>query len=276
MVSEKWVYLGPLLAGIAAVVTPFVPSILESIIQDNSSGPNLIIEKLGYVSYKSKISLLKIQNTGAEPATNLTILIESPINITKVTYKVGFSQIVFQKPNSFLNKNVATPVNERWLEVDIPTIMQGSGGVVEIQLEFENPLRVNQYRVSSVYDQGSVVGKSSSELSGHIDVIIIVTEVTIGIFFVLYFYKRRKKYAVKRLLDNIVEIRKKLLDDPTTLSIFDYTWKYPIMSRAQSFWFPFNLLKKETKEKSETPKKGYIDDIDDFLKRDALTTLMIS
>lgn len=196
---------------------------------ENSSEPLVVIEKVGFESIRSKNPALKIENTGGISATNITILIESPVNITNVTYKVGFSDMILQ--NSLLHKNVETPVNERWVEIKIPNLIRGDGGRIE--------LKPSEYRVFSIYDQGSSEGKSTSAFTDYFFYLLIFIESSVGAFFVLYLFKKRKSKAVRGLLNNIVDIRKKLLDDPNTKTIFEYTWKWSMVPKKKLLLYGF-------------------------------------
>jgi hypothetical protein len=245
----------------------FCTIIINVAAPENSSEPVVVIEKVGFESIRSKNPALKIENTGGISATNITILIESPVNITNVTYKVGFSEMILQ--NSLLHKNVETPVNERWVEIKIPNLIRGDGGRIEITIEFEKSLKPSEYRVFSIYDQGSSEGKSTSAFTDYFFYLLIFIESSVGAFFVLYLSKKRKSKAVRGLLNNIVDIRRKLLDDPNTKTIFEYTWKWPMVPKKKLLLDGF--IRKNNNSRQELMRKGFIDDATDFLKKQCIT-----
>lgn len=222
MASDKRTNLTLILA---AVIPPVLGIITGAIVSIPSSAM-IFIGKSIYDSGHS--GSIQIENRGGAPATNLNGLVESNSKILTVN-KVGFSNLTLPKDNeSILLTNSPKSVNESSFHYYVPKLVQGHGADLQLELKFDKPQGINDFRVFGISDQGSAKGVEITVLN-RFDLpftlfILFISAGYIGAiiwFEAWWFIRWYKKKPMRRLLKGIIEIRRSILGDSDTHERFD-------------------------------------------------------
>jgi len=215
---SKIVAFSPIIVAIITVVGTLAPSFLSNIAIQTSNRPNIVLEK-GDVSYNKKISTIDIRNTGSARATNLTVVIDSPINIHSVMNKFSFVDLTLPGfGNSVLKQNAPVIVNRTTVEVHGDKLAQGGGDLIVLEVTFDHEQDSNQYHAFAIYDQGSATANVSTTFFSFSNpsfwIVYGLLYVGVGIFYYYYYSNFRKKRYARSLIRDLVNVRRVLTDKP--------------------------------------------------------------
>jgi hypothetical protein len=221
---------GVLVTGLLPQLTPFFNEpVISTNITKHMDDPN--------------ISDVSISNIGRGAATNMSITIVSPSNVTAIKTKLAPVKL-----NSITHE-------ENIIQLNVPRMVEGAGSMITIEATFDksiNGAAKGFYRIYSVYDQGSAkitLGPKEMNTTASSDWLTTYWRAywwiylpIIGIFsaqfgYLAYLLRRSsRKEALKRLSDNILTIRKTLNLDPEYQEALQNLWlEIPYSRRKRLF-----------------------------------------
>jgi hypothetical protein len=166
-------------AVITVTLSPFLTFAISNLTSHNPFVQYGIYPNLFDDGRKAQILL---ENSGSAPATNLSLTITAPKNITKITnnFSAAYSISVQQLPNRNNSLGIPEPIDTpvrlgipenitsptSTLQIKIPKLVQGEGSVIRLQI-LNNGSSSAKYAYAGavIYDQGSSL--ASTELVVH-------------------------------------------------------------------------------------------------------------
>lgn len=221
MVSAKWTILTPILVALIPVVAGIVTGIVNAPSPDK---PDVTIGK----SVSNSLGAIDIKNIGGAPATNITGFVtslSSPIMAVRQYSAVEITLPEFN--NSELASFVSVPINNTDFQFRIAKLNQGEGGFINIEVEFDKQQTADDFDVVAIYDQGSARGKIFDTFLAYFWLNFFIALGLVGetIFLVYFFAMLRRKSYVRSLVNNFLNIRRKLLKNDRNDESFKTDWE---------------------------------------------------
>ncbi len=168
MIYGKLVKFCHILVAIVGIVAAIAPFLITTIYNQIYSKPNVILDIIPNIEGNGQRTRFDIRNIGVVPATNLSLLIDSPKKIMTVTNIFSTSHLSLPDfNNTILHSNIPMTINERFLEIKAAKLVHGGGSdiLIETLIDSKTNQSYEDYRASLIYDQGSTVGKKQKEIT---------------------------------------------------------------------------------------------------------------
>jgi hypothetical protein len=198
---------------------------------DCSAKPNVEIEVKPDADNKSRIEV-QLTNTGSQPATNLSLAIDSSMRVVNIINKFSTANIFLQKDNTTLEVTQSRAISDNVINLYIQKLIQGLGSIVRIETvvdgKFNQYYNNDRFDVYAVYDQGSTMGKIDPLYDSLTRVLFepfilmyfIVLYIPIIIFYYYYFVRWTAKHFMRRLVDNARNVHNAIKEDIMTRQSF--------------------------------------------------------
>jgi len=165
---EKWI---PVIVSVIGVFAGSIPFILAAVSNESTGPPTIDLVKqvsdIPIIDWfvKSNHALFTFSNIGQSPATNVSLIIDSPKKIINVPKISCISKLILQNPNSsVLENNIPVSMNRDSIQIDIPKMINGKASLTEIKVSLDGEQGANDYRAFIIFDQGSDIGRLSGFL----------------------------------------------------------------------------------------------------------------
>jgi hypothetical protein len=278
----NWAIIIPIIVAIVPLIGVFGPVLISNYIESlNTPSVDIVIKP--DISDHTK-TLIEVSNDGLVSATNLSLAVESPENITSVTKKSGAADVLLtQLPNNNQKLKLGMPQNlpisVSSLELEIPRLAHGDGSLIELEISNNKSLN-SPYTPVATFDQGSSVGKTEEEYyaSEASEGLCGMLEYIGGFSFFLFYYltffaflfyylfrwsyrrtnKLRFKDFIALIREQIMTIHSTINMDPKTQHDFDdfiQTWRQKSLPTAKVQKRSLYDLIQARKQKSYTIKK---------------------
>jgi hypothetical protein len=232
----------PIFVAFFGVIAASVPILLDTILNNFYKAPNVDIEIIPFSSNGSQNAKIIMANTGMDVANNVSVIIQAPKEIKAITSKSHAVKLILTELNKTLEFDKPIEIGESFIQLTIPKFIFGSGSNLEAEISINAPNLPIYYNYSAVaiYEEGSSTGKvvwsdnifiqEFIRLWGtwsHPYLILLYYGVFLPII-VIYFYRRKKRGSNKNYLSNllqeIINIRTKIIKNPLVEDIIDITW----------------------------------------------------
>jgi hypothetical protein len=162
------------------------------------------------------------------------------------------------------------PINGTDFQFEIPKLIQVEGGMVLVTLEFAK--QPQDFEIVAIYDQGSAKAKEFDYYQNlfwrlfWIWIFLIVAGVGETLFFIYFFWIRKRKQYSEFLLKNFTRIRRTLIKSPDYNGPFKRDWEMKLV----------NVLEPKEDKFARTIRLStkYIKHVPDFVKVDDVLQLI--
>lgn len=156
-----------ILTAILALAGTVITALLGSTIITRFYYPVVEIVKESVATPDEYKLRLTVTNYGSEPATNMTLFIKSPSRIHNVSNIFSTSTITLpQLNNTLLTMNnpvdLSDKLNTNFIILDTQKFTQGTGSKLILDITNEGGA-LNDYVITAIYDQGSVIAVSTGD-----------------------------------------------------------------------------------------------------------------
>jgi hypothetical protein len=257
---------------IIGVTATVIPVMISSIASQITNVPAVEIEIVPREDNRG--AEITLTNNGSAPATNLTIFVIAPENITNATE--NFSTVGSLSINS----------SGARLEAGVPKLVHGSGSIVKLDISTGQNQSSGAYIVYVTYDQGSNMRKYPTSYSADLAnglangahrffellfnpigfVSLLAAALMYTFFFLRYArHKRRKalaRMAIQQIIEDITEVRRVLSDgNESTEELLFHEKESPEARRNRAIAFRYMI----PHIRKENPDDFMI--IDDFYRK---------
>jgi hypothetical protein len=168
-------YLVTVLTAAGTVVAAIIPILLSTYSSQISSKPDVNLSIIPNFKNDSRQALIELTNHGSGTATNLSLIIQTPKNITSITNEFSSTDITLpQFDKKSLDMHISQSINQPSLKLNVAKFTGGSGSIIKLlTLMAKQNLSYYNYAVTAAYDQGSTFGKvvKPSDALGEISLI---------------------------------------------------------------------------------------------------------
>jgi hypothetical protein len=172
-------YLVTILTVAGTIGAAAIPILLNANSAQISNKPGVNLAVIPNLDNDGRKALIELTNHGSGTATNLSLTIQAPKNISTITNWFSSTYITIPNldknpPNAntkSLDMHVLESINQFSLKMNISKFSAGSGSIMKLKISMDSAkqnLSYYNYTISAAYDQGSVMGKvikPSDELS---------------------------------------------------------------------------------------------------------------
>jgi hypothetical protein len=237
----KWT---PVLVAIIGFSSP----VLITIISDSLSakGPMLIFIKenpfiFGLSGGYTNTTILKITNMGESSANNVSIILDSPSKMMKITKNYGPFEIFLNNNKSILRNMVPLSLNNDAVDLHIEKIINGEGSEIKLTVITDKKVDLNRFRGSILFNEGSAVAKSPFEsmaFSWWFMPLFLISYFGTAIYLLYILYKKSGGVVVRKLQNTLIGIREAIKKDSVTKAHFKNFWE------AETFFSSAHGLKR--------------------------------
>lgn len=225
---------------VGTIGAAIIPILLNMYGSQISNKPDVNLAVTPNLNNDSRKSLIELRNHGSSTATNLSLTIQTPNNISSITNEFSSTDITIPKFNkTSLDMHVPKTINQRSLKLYIAKFSGGSGSIAKLETLMNNAKQNSSYynyTLTAAYDQGSTTGKVMkpsdaptltnfpSKVAEYIveNPILVASEIAIipigWISIRWWLGKRFRNRAIRRMLRSMLGIR----DVLKTASTFGY------------------------------------------------------
>ncbi len=226
MDSEKKAYILPIILALIPPVATILSTFITATAQDK---PIVTLEKsaVGFFSATGSITLSNIG--GGTPATNVTVFVDANSKILTAQQSNFILVTLPKNKNSIMTRNVLYTVNDTSFQFKVPKLIHGDAGIINVKFQFEEPDLFESFDAVAFYDQGSSKARFAVTYISPEEYTFIASVIAgLLIFFIYMYFIFRRKYFTKIFVDNLLNIRRHLLDDIRTRRSFTDGWKLHI------------------------------------------------
>ena len=245
-----------------------IPVLLNTFSSQISNKPDVNLVVTPNLNHDSRKALTELTNRGSGTATNLSLTIQAPKNISTITNEFSSTDISISRFNKALLLDMHKPktINQSSLKLYIAKFSAGSGSMIRLETlmdakDTKQDLSYYNYTVSAAYDQGSIMGKvmktadtlTFSNLPSKIwqyiieNPILVASEIAIipaGYITIRWWLNKRfKRHATGRMINSMLRIRRSLMKaGPTVDYVPSFWWELKnIYISIGLFYYYFSL-----------------------------------
>jgi hypothetical protein len=240
----KWDTAVPIIVAIigiigTAIIVPTFSSVLPSQFL-NKPILNIDIKPASYYN-----TIIKVTNGGTTPATNLSLIL-TPIEANKtvdfVTNKFSTVNVTVLPRLSLLAIDRPVPINQSFLELHVKKFVNGYGSLIILAI---NGTAHTAFAAYATYDQGSTRTIEGYSVSledllneNYAYFIMGIIGYYIVVAYIWYLLrKRQKRMFLSKTQEQMMEVRKKLKENPLYHETFPFTLKQHIPFYKRNYYF---------------------------------------
>jgi hypothetical protein len=205
---------------------------------------------------ETNYSVILIKNLGNGPATNFTLKMLAPEEIEKFENIFSSDQVYYLKKidittnetidittnetidittNETIDITTNETIDNKYLEIFIPKIQFGDGSENIFNIYTKNNTEESKYKISGIYDQGSVKniqGKinpiywTKIILENKYWIFLIFIYFILIVFSIIIFRIFMSNYYTNTIIKELININNKIEINPEYSKSFSYSWNY--------------------------------------------------
>jgi hypothetical protein len=249
--QKKGIPVVTLLTVGGTILAAIIPILLNVYSSQVSNKPDVNLAVTPNLNNDGRKALIELTNHGSgAAATNLSLTIQPPKNITSITNEFSSTDITIPKLNEkLLDMRIPQSINQSSLKLNTAKFSGGSGSMIKLETVMDSANRSSSYynyTVSAAYDQGSIMGKvikpsdvlSWSNFPNKIweyivdNPILVASEIAIipaGWFTIKWWlHKRLRIHNIYVIINSIFKIRRDLISNMNSVQdhfqLFNDIW----------------------------------------------------